>query len=212
MVLEKVTAFVLRIGERGWELLIFRHPTAGFQLPAGTVETGESPEQAVLREVLEETGLMARVVCKMGVEEKEAPYGRGFLRSSAVAVRFAPRDDAILPGKVLPRSLYQLGERRDGYVHVHYQEYDLNQQPAPLLWEVDSWVPENEIALGTRRHFYQVEALQQSPLTWEQPADMGHSFQFFWTPVQNLPELIGEQNDWLKWLFVGDGGQVGIDL
>ena len=41
-------------------LLLFRHvysPEAGIQVPAGTIEAGESPEEAVLREAFEETGV-----------------------------------------------------------------------------------------------------------------------------------------------------------
>ena len=50
--MEKVTAFILRPAKgRKIEILIFRHPNAGLQLPAGTVEPGEAPETAVLREV-----------------------------------------------------------------------------------------------------------------------------------------------------------------
>lgn len=44
----------------GQRLLVFRHsfvPEAGIQVPAGTVEPGERPEAAVLREAREETGL-----------------------------------------------------------------------------------------------------------------------------------------------------------
>lgn len=54
--IRKVSAFITR-GDR---LLVFRkpnHPGTGTQLPAGTVEPGESPETAVLREAREETGL-----------------------------------------------------------------------------------------------------------------------------------------------------------
>ncbi|MBU1880260.1 MAG: NUDIX domain-containing protein, partial [Chloroflexi bacterium] len=39
------------------ELLLFQHPYAGVQVPAGTVEDGETPAQAALREAAEETGL-----------------------------------------------------------------------------------------------------------------------------------------------------------
>jgi 8-oxo-dGTP diphosphatase len=42
------------------QLLVFCHvddPESGIQVPAGTIESGESPEQAVLREAREETGL-----------------------------------------------------------------------------------------------------------------------------------------------------------
>jgi 8-oxo-dGTP pyrophosphatase MutT (NUDIX family) len=44
----------------GNSLLVFRHPhvpAAGIQVPGGTIEEGESPEEAVLREAIEETGL-----------------------------------------------------------------------------------------------------------------------------------------------------------
>ena len=55
--LEKVTAFVTRPGPMGLELLCFQHPNAGIQLPARTVEPGEEPAEAALREVREEAGL-----------------------------------------------------------------------------------------------------------------------------------------------------------
>ncbi len=44
----------------GNRLLLFTHPEspeAGIQVPAGTIEPGESPEDAVMREAREETGL-----------------------------------------------------------------------------------------------------------------------------------------------------------
>lgn len=53
---EKVVAYITD-GDR---LLVFRHtryPEAGIQVPAGTVEEGESLDKAVLREAREETGL-----------------------------------------------------------------------------------------------------------------------------------------------------------
>lgn len=44
----------------GDRLLVFRHPSApeaGIQVPAGSIREGESPEDAVMREAREETGL-----------------------------------------------------------------------------------------------------------------------------------------------------------
>ena len=55
-VVEKAFAYITRDDE----LLVFRHvdfPKAGIQVPAGTIQLGESPEAAVLREAHEETGL-----------------------------------------------------------------------------------------------------------------------------------------------------------
>ena len=55
-VVEKAFAYITRDNE----LLVFRHvdfPEAGIQVPAGTIQLGESMEAAVLREAYEETGL-----------------------------------------------------------------------------------------------------------------------------------------------------------
>ena len=53
----KVTAFIIRKRDGVKELLVFKHPTAGIQIPAGTVAEGEDLEVALRREVCEETGL-----------------------------------------------------------------------------------------------------------------------------------------------------------
>ncbi|MDP6038397.1 MAG: NUDIX domain-containing protein [Candidatus Latescibacteria bacterium] len=53
----KVTAFITREQNGTRELLVFQHPNAGIQLPAGTVERGEDIEAAVVREAQEETGI-----------------------------------------------------------------------------------------------------------------------------------------------------------
>lgn len=54
----KVTALITRPGPHGPELLCFEHPSAGVQLPAGTVEAGESFADAAMREAWEETGTL----------------------------------------------------------------------------------------------------------------------------------------------------------
>ncbi len=68
----KVIAYITRDNAAGRrELLVFEHrdyPDAGIQVPVGTVETGELPEVAVMREAEEETGLAGcRLVAKLGV-------------------------------------------------------------------------------------------------------------------------------------------------
>lgn len=45
------------------EFLLHEHPKLGFWLPpGGHIEENEEPQDAVIREVLEETGLMCRVI------------------------------------------------------------------------------------------------------------------------------------------------------
>ena len=57
-VIQKVTAFIIRESNSAKELLVFKHPTTGIQIPAGTVEEGEDIETAVKRETTEETDML----------------------------------------------------------------------------------------------------------------------------------------------------------
>ncbi|MFE6766675.1 NUDIX domain-containing protein [Streptomyces sp. NPDC057689] len=72
----RVAAYVVR-HRTVPELLVFDHvgmPEAGTQVPAGGVEAGEALDDAVLREVAEESGLLsARLVRQIVVEDKPHP-------------------------------------------------------------------------------------------------------------------------------------------
>lgn len=65
---QKVVCYIVHDGR----LLVFRHldepwDESGLQVPAGTIEAGETPEAAALREATEETGLSTlRLVRKLG--------------------------------------------------------------------------------------------------------------------------------------------------
>ena len=77
LVKQKVFAYITH----NQHLLVFNHPfasEAGIQVPAGTIEEGEHPETAVLREAFEETGLSNLTLdCFLG-EQKRAmsDFGR----------------------------------------------------------------------------------------------------------------------------------------
>lgn len=64
--IRKAFAYITNAGR----LLVFRQPQspeAGIQVPAGTIEEGESPEAGVMREAYEETGLEGlRLVAFLG--------------------------------------------------------------------------------------------------------------------------------------------------
>ena len=71
----KVAAVLVREGAAGLDVLVFEHPQEGGgvhrQLPAGTVEPGEAPEAAAVRELIEETGVLGGVEALAGVIDEE---------------------------------------------------------------------------------------------------------------------------------------------
>jgi 8-oxo-dGTP diphosphatase len=89
--IKKVFAYIT------WQdrLLIFRHvwqPEAGLQVPAGTLEPGETPAEGVLREALEETGLVdLALVCFVGEQVRDmADFGRAEIHHFHLRCTIAP--------------------------------------------------------------------------------------------------------------------------
>ena len=73
-IVDKVGAFVIRPTSQGCsELLLFLHrdyPEAPIQIPGGTIDPGESPEEALWRELKEESGLSPLpLIRKLGISE-----------------------------------------------------------------------------------------------------------------------------------------------
>ena len=87
----KVTAVCIRKRDITPEVLVFDHPLDNggvmVQLPAGTIEPGEEPEAAVLRELEEETGVHAPLGSLAGVRDEES---QGEARRRYVYVLEAP--------------------------------------------------------------------------------------------------------------------------
>lgn len=75
--IKKVVAYITRQVEGRQQLLVFTHrdePEAGLQVPAGTVEEGETIEAALFREIAEETGLTdIYLVCPLTVYDWTHP-------------------------------------------------------------------------------------------------------------------------------------------
>jgi 8-oxo-dGTP pyrophosphatase MutT (NUDIX family) len=67
----KVSVYVTRITNEAWELLVFDSlDEPGFEVPKGAVAGGESLEEAVRREPLEEAGITdARIIRELGATD-----------------------------------------------------------------------------------------------------------------------------------------------
>ena len=72
----KAVPVVLRRAPQGVEILVFAHPLAGVQIVKGTVEAGESVNEAAVRELAEESGIRnSQCARDLGTWE-ECPMGQ----------------------------------------------------------------------------------------------------------------------------------------
>ncbi len=100
--------------EAGRLLLVKRAnpPAKGmWSLPGGRLEVGETAEQGVVREVLEETGLVVRVEREVGTVERKAPSGDTYVIRDFLCVGAGEpvaADDAADARFVTPVELLEL--------------------------------------------------------------------------------------------------------
>ncbi len=195
-VLDKVTAFITRETPSGMEVLLFRHPGAGVQIPAGTVEEGESPEQAVLREAAEETGLRGlRIRRHLGSEEQQQRPGHALVLHATPV--YARPDPTSFAWARFRRGLTVQVERRAGnFIQVTYREWDDFERPSYVTYQITGWAPAESLCTRSRRHFYHLACGGDTPGEWDASTD-NHTFHLFWAPVDTLPPIVKPQDEWL---------------
>jgi 8-oxo-dGTP pyrophosphatase MutT (NUDIX family) len=195
----KVTCFITRPGDRGTDLLLFRHPDAGVQIPAGTVEPGETPEAAAMREATEESGLTGLVLLRyLGEVNEPPPAGHMFVVQST-PVYSRPRVSSLdwahfrtgLPVEVL--------RHEGGFTQVRYEEPDRFPDPQYATYNITGWVPDEALTDRRTRHFYLFSAPAHTPENWPVATD-NHVFELVWAPLDDLPPIVPPQDGWLKYL------------
>ena len=199
-IIEKVTAFVIRESEEGHNLLLFEHPNAGIQIPAGTVEADETPEEAVIREVTEETGLASLSIRQyLGCTGDKLPEGQRIIAEPTKV--YARPDVRSFDWAHLPRGIaVALNRRSNGFSQITFEEFDRVPDPQYLTMCIMGWVPDGALADTKRRHFFHLEFCGRSEERWTVHTD-NHFFTLFWPPLRALPEIIHPQNEWLEFLF-----------
>lgn len=197
--LEKVTIFILRTHAARTELLLFQHPYAGVQLPAGTVEPGETPLAAAARETREETGLdLVQIRTTLGTEEETlAPTRRVLLTRAKV---YARPDVSSFDWAVFPRGIeVDVLRQANGFTQVRYEEPDRWPDPHYATMQIMGWVHDEALSNRRKRTFYLAEFEGNVPDRWQVTTD-SHDFMLFWAPADALPPLVGPQEGWLRYL------------
>ena len=194
--LEKVTAFVVRSSVDGHDLLLFEHPSAGIQIPAGTVELDEAPRDAVLRETREETGLAEAAVQQyLGFVDTQLPDDQRVV-GTTTPVYTRPTVESPDWAR-LRRGLRVRRERhQEGFVQITYEEWDQVDNPTFISYRITGWVPEQTLATVERRHFFLL-TLSGTPAERWTVVDGRHRFTLFWAPVTALPSIVQPQATWL---------------
>jgi 8-oxo-dGTP pyrophosphatase MutT (NUDIX family) len=197
-----VTAFVLRETGSQPELLLIQHPYAGIQIPAGTVEEGEAPQAAALREVAEETGLRSvRLVRDLGRLENE--LGPGECAVYQTTTVYARPDPGSFDWARLPRGATADILRTEGdWTQISYVEWDRYPDPQYVSMQITGWALNEHLAMVKQRRFFLLELAAPAPERWEQYADQ-HTFTLFWAPLAALPPIVEPQERWLRFLLEG---------
>jgi 8-oxo-dGTP pyrophosphatase MutT (NUDIX family) len=199
--IQKVTALVTRSVKPNLELLVFRHPYAGFQIPAGTVAPGESPATAALREIREETGLThVQIVDSLGFEDEILPNNQGVIIPPATI--YARPDPTSFDWINITSGIQvQVNRIANHFTQITFIENDQEPDPNYVSLQITGWIITEKLACKRRRHFFHFEFIGDSPQQWTNYADH-HNFEPFWAPLNNLPQIISPQDEWLKYLKV----------
>jgi len=203
--LEKVTSFILRQSPHGPDLLLFEHPSAGIQIPAGTVEEGEDHQAAALREGSEESGLSGlKLEAFLGSAEEGPVIGDHFV-ARATTVYSRPDTASFDWARYRAGLTVRLLRRQSGFAHVTFEEPDRWPDPQYSTYQITGWVPEDVLARTATRHFYLFSHPGRTPDRWSVQID-NSLFKPFWAPLDQLPEIITPQAPWLKFLYKYLGG------
>ena len=203
-VIQKVTAFIVRERRGVKQLLVFKHPTAGVQIPAGTVERDEDIETAVKRETYEETGLQfVEIENYLGCFENELEKNQRII-AETTQVYIEPNLTAIPYKRKLPKGLtVDYLSTGEGFTHISYIVYEFDEFHAPTCIDtnITGWIPNENLSAQKKRHFFLMSTQEEIADAWELKSDQGHIFSPYWAPLSPKPNIIPPQNKWLDFVY-----------
>jgi len=195
--IKKVAAFITRGGVEEADLLLFEHPDAGIQLPAGTVELAERPEDAVIREAAEETGLAGLTMIRLLGRQSYCLVDGEMAILRLTKIFDEPAYDSSSGGLALTRgsSVRVKGEVGE-FSLVHGDGLDLNSNMEERINHVEGYVRTSLLTNRMERYFYHLMSRDNNHDQWNVSAD-GLVFRCFWAPLRPNVQLNQWQQPWL---------------
>jgi len=200
-IVEKVTAFITRWQADGPELLVLHHPLAGLQLPAGTVEINESLENALFREVVEETDLVdIKIVAYYGSIDSTLS-GKERVVLLTTKLFSSPGYDSSSEGYMLERGLpVRVTNNFGKFSALLCDPLDPHEQPPVRRQNVSGYVRSSVLGTQIRRHMFQLQPTARIPDAWQTEAD-GHVYELYWLKVDPRPILHPDHSEWLDIIY-----------
>jgi len=193
------------------ELLVFQHPTAGIQLPAGTIDDGETPLQAVVREVFEETGLTSLgSVTSIGLmSAMGARTDRMVVASTPLYAEPSVDSDTIpitigmgVEVPTLRRGYWCEWVSDDGDWRRVAYHYGAVVDGVETLSRKLGWVPAEFLAADVTREMFHVPVISTTPDRWMHSCegDGLQGYEVFWTPLESPAALVESNRRWLEFV------------
>jgi 8-oxo-dGTP pyrophosphatase MutT (NUDIX family) len=193
---EKCTTKVACIITNSNNLLLIKHPFAGFQLPAGTVEPGEEPLNAAFREVKEETELKD-IIYKETIGFLDVVLPEGMMCLLETSTLYSRPDNRSFDWARIPRSSWVKALRQFGdWTQIRYDEPDCLPNPNFETYSLTGWVESEKLAKKQRRHFFHFVSNVVEQKKWHVFSDC-HTFEVGWYALDKLPKLTPPQDEWL---------------
>lgn len=193
--------FVTRQQGRKVELLVLQHPAGLKQVPAGTVEWGETPERAALRQAGQESGLEdLRFIRALGlVEQALADPQRAVLRTTKVFD--APASDASSAGHGLRRgTLVVVTSYVDKFAGIVHEERNPYWEPPNIHKTVSGYVRTSLLSDRIHWHLFHLSAAGATQAKWRTAVDE-YAYDWCWVPLEPRPELHPLQQSWLDRVY-----------
>jgi 8-oxo-dGTP pyrophosphatase MutT (NUDIX family) len=199
--LEKVSIFITRNNGGQKELLFIQHPTAGIQIPAGTVEYGETHFEGAIREAKEETGLTSFDDKRyIGYQETNLSENQCIIMTNTKV--YSRPDPTSSDWAGFRRGIpVTIARKEGGFTQINYTEYDRFPECNYVTYSITGWVPDEVITQRVERHFYHFEVKHQHTTkdNWEQFTD-NNLFNLFWSPLSKLPRIVSPQDQWIEYV------------